>query len=99
LKNQNKRVLALVSACFFIYLLVSIIFKVFSLSWEPFDCINLIADVFPNKEKQKADSLASQPKINVKETTEQDFDLYKNLNSSPILIRVSIVRFLNLWKS
>ncbi|MCT4297482.1 hypothetical protein HZP23_10060 [Elizabethkingia anophelis] len=77
MKNQNKRVLALVSACFFIYLLVSIIFKVFSLSWEPFDRINLIADVFPNKEKQKADSLASQPKINVKETTEQDFDLYK----------------------
>jgi hypothetical protein len=51
------------------------------------------------RKKQKADSLASQPKINVKETTEQDFDLYKNLNSSPILIKVSIVRFLNLWKS
>ncbi len=77
MKNQNKRVLALVSVCFFIYLLVSIAFKVFHLSWEPFDRVNLIAEIFPDKEKQKSDSLAAQPKVTVKETTEQDFNLYK----------------------
>ena len=77
MKNQNKKVLTLVFVCFSVYLLISIIFKIFNLSWEPFDRINLVAELFPNKEKQKADSLAVQPKATIKESTEQDFNLYK----------------------
>lgn len=75
--NKNKRVLGLVSICFLIYLLTSVIFKVFHLSWEPFDRINLISEVYKDREQEKKDSIAQNPKVKVVVSEGKDFTLYQ----------------------
>lgn len=77
MENKNKRVVGLVSICFLIYLSTSVIFKVFHLSWAPFDRVNLISEIFKDKDQEKKDSIASTPKVEVKESAGQDFTLYQ----------------------
>jgi lysophospholipase L1-like esterase len=79
LENRNKRALHFTVASFFIYLFTSVLFQVFGWSWEPFDRINLVSEVFRKKEKPK-DSLIAQPKIEIREKPTQDFELYKSPN-------------------
>lgn len=78
--NQIKRVFNLVLYCFSIYFILSIIFRVFNYSWEPFDRVNLIADIFPKKaDVQKNQPIKVTP-IKIKEKPQQSFDLYKKAN-------------------
>ena len=78
MENKNKRVLFLTLFCFLTYLFTSIIFQVLNLSWEPFDRVNLISDIFPVK---KVDSIAlEKKKLTVEVSPQQDFDLYKKGN-------------------
>jgi len=76
MENKNKRVLQFVSISFAIYLMVSVSFKIFQLHWTPFDRVNLVSLVFPEKEKP-TDSLVTPKKVIIKETPQQDFQLYQ----------------------
>lgn len=82
--NRISKVLYVTLLSFFLYFSVSIIFEVFNYSWEPFDRINLVSDVFHSDKKGKD----SSPKTNVKDSviaskakdsaaTATDFELYK----------------------
>ena len=68
--NRNWRVVTLISICFFIYFILSILSFVFDVKWEPFDKINLISDIF-NKPKK---TILADKKGNHLKT---DFELYK----------------------
>ena len=83
MENKNRRVFRLTLFCFLIYFIISIIFQVFNLSWEPFDRINLVSDIFPKKTEVAKDSLILKPNPsgnNPQTDKQQDFDLYKTAN-------------------
>lgn len=82
--NRNYKVFYLTLVSFCIYIIVSIIFEVFNYSWEPFDRINLVSDVFhSNRETDSVKSTVSikdsllAAKANDSTSSENNFDLYK----------------------
>lgn len=80
--NKNWRVVSLISICFFIYFISSVISVAFNLTWEPFDKVNLIRDVFKIKQEETT-TLSSQNNQSLKKDNQiKDFDLYKK----PLLI-------------
>lgn len=77
MKNQAKRVFRLTTICFLIYLLISVITRVFNISWEPFARINLISEIF-NKPKHGKEKTIKKVNENViKKESDKNFDLYK----------------------
>ena len=83
MENKSKRVFLLTLFCFLIYFITSIIFQVFSLSWEPFDRVNLISDIFPKKTEAKKGTLiikSSTNRANIQNNQQQDIELYKTAN-------------------
>lgn len=79
MKNKNYRVVVLVSACFSVYLTLSILALKYDWKWEPFDKINLVADILKKKEPKKDikdnDNKKSEKVVDIKAS--QDFELYK----------------------
>lgn len=81
-KNKNWRVVTLISICFFIYLILSILSFAYDFKWEPFEKVNLITDVF-DKNKKTELTRTDQENKNKENTASnsenlvQDFELYK----------------------
>ena len=78
--NRNWRVVTLISICFFIYLILSILSFAFDFKWEPFEKVNLITDVFDKNKKSelaKADQQKNNSETNNPKNLVQDFELYK----------------------
>lgn len=83
--NSNKKVYQLVLCCFVLYFSISVVFEIFKLSWEPFDRINLVSDVFRDKDKKQQDKHSTQKeKDSVLAATKasaavskKDFNLYQ----------------------
>ncbi|KQS92672.1 hypothetical protein [Chryseobacterium sp. Leaf394] len=76
-ENKNWRVVSLITICFGIYFILSVLSFAFGFSWEPFEKVNLITDVFKknDRESTEAGKLAkSDPK---KQNLATDFELYK----------------------
>ena len=81
--NRNWRVVTLISICFFIYLILSILSFAFDFKWEPFEKVNLITDVFDKNKKSelaKADQQKNNSETNNPKNLVQDFELYKKSN-------------------
>jgi len=85
LDNRNHKVFYLTLISFLLYLSVSVLSEVFSYSWEPFDRINLISDIFKTRKisnnfaataSQKKDSLIAI-KSRDSSSMQTNFDLYK----------------------
>ena len=80
--NSNWRVVTLISICFLIYLILSILSFAFDFKWEPFEKVNLITDVFDKNKKSELakanlqNTTSENPASNTKNLV-QDFELYK----------------------
>ena len=86
LKNVNKKVLLLTLSCTAIYFAISVVMQVSGLSWEPFDRVNLVSEVFTSSEddsknanslQNKKDSLLAIQEAN---HSKEDFKLYEKPN-------------------
>lgn len=80
--NRNWRVVTLISICFFIYFILSILSFAFDIKWEPFEKVNLITDVFDQDKKTQLAKINkkhnhSDNQANGQENMVQDFELYK----------------------
>lgn len=80
--NRNWRVVTLISICFFIYFILSILSFAFNIKWEPFEKVNLTTDIFNKNKKSQLARVSDKhnnSNNNVSETqnTTQDFELYK----------------------
>ena len=86
LKNVNKKVLLLTLSCTAIYFAISVVMQVSGFSWEPFDRVNLVSEVFTSSEndsknanslQNKKDSLLAIQEAN---HSKEDFNLYEKPN-------------------
>lgn len=74
--------MTLISICFLIYLILSILSFAFDFKWEPFEKVNLITDVFDKNKKSELEkanlqnTTSENPASNTKNLV-QDFELYK----------------------
>ncbi|WP_372473018.1 hypothetical protein AB4865_09465 [Capnocytophaga sp. ARDL2] len=77
MENKNRKVVWLVSICFALYLFFSLLSVVFQWNFEPFNKVNLVAELFPN-------AIPSEEKETDKELVvavnlpQQVFSLYQN---------------------
>lgn len=76
-ENKNWRVVSLITICFCLYFIFSVLSFAFGFRWEPFEKVNLITDVFKFDEKENADAekIATVNPKNPNLAT--DFELYK----------------------
>lgn len=76
-QNRNWRVVSLITICFCIYLISSVICLAFGYHWEPFDKVNLITDVFKKVEKENDEEQKSTTQKSKNQNLATDFELYK----------------------
>ncbi|KQR94609.1 hypothetical protein ASG01_01635 [Chryseobacterium sp. Leaf180] len=75
--NRNWRVVTLLSVCFAVYILFSVLAYAFHFDWKPFKNINLISEIIKpeliNKKEENSNFADSETKQNIK----KNFELYK----------------------
>jgi len=76
-QNRNWRVVSLVTICFFIYLISSVISLAFGYKWEPFDKVNLLTDVLESDVKEENKDIKTFAKNSRTDNLATDFELYK----------------------
>lgn len=76
MNNRISRVVTLVSTCFLIYLLLSVMDVTFGWKWEAFNKVNLVSEIFKNDKKDSL-NIVKTPEVKIETSVEQDFNLYK----------------------
>ena len=76
-QNRNWRVVSLVTICFFIYLISSVISLAFGYNWEPFNKVNLLTDVIESDVKEENKDIKAFAKNTRTDNLATDFELYK----------------------
>lgn len=74
--NKSYRVITLVSFLFSIYIVLSFLSQIFEFSWKPWNKVNLVNELFLEKEKQ----LVKHPFYPIQNKTRLSFELYKKPN-------------------
>lgn len=80
MKNKSYKVVVLVLTCFLLYGGASAVALIFDFSWEPFQKVNLVSDIFKSNQKAlegKNIDNHNENAVVVNETQQQDFSLYQ----------------------